>query len=58
MISSISDDLVKTVTPRFVGKNVFSYRWKSAIEDPDATAWLFTFYLRVVFLAITAPPER
>jgi hypothetical protein len=47
-----------TNAPKAIGNRVFSYRVAYTDMDTNASAWLFVFYERVVFLCIILPKER
>jgi hypothetical protein len=58
---SLLTDMQRLLSGRRVrskGGGVFAYCWASAAEDPNATAWLLTFYDRMVFTALTADPSK
>ncbi len=54
-LSGMVDALRAGRAPAFVGRRVLSYWWHSAVDDPNASAWLLIFYERVSWVAITTP---
>jgi len=43
---------------RMIGEGVFSYKFKAADADENATAWVLIFYERFAFVGLTLPHDE